>query len=196
MIVIKLYIKEEWKDVVGFEGFYKVSNFGRIYSIRNKRVLTLKKNVSHTYMEVELNVSGKPYYFRVHRLVALAFLPNPLSLPYVNHKDCCKQNNKVWNLEWISASNNCNHAIAHGRYESIYGRITHTLFNESESIFARDYKDLSKLTGYTTRMLAKYSKSGIPLRRGTYKGYKITTQRHNLQRLSNASLCQRDLERS
>ena len=105
--------KEYWKPVVGYEGLYEVSNFGRVKSIpRNGTVkyARILKPVTNRYgySYVILCKNGKVKSFLVHRLVAEAFIQNNDNLPCVNHKDECKTNNNVENLEWCSEKYNCN----------------------------------------------------------------------------------------
>lgn len=107
--------KEYWRPVVGFEGLYEVSNFGRVKSLpRNTTSGKILKlcNKRHNYKGVDLMKNGQHHNKQVHRLVAEAFIPNPSNLPCVNHKDENPQNNFVWinddgsvnesksNLEW------------------------------------------------------------------------------------------------
>lgn len=101
---------EIWKPVVGYEGHYEVSNLGMVRSLKwNKiRLLKLWKNFDG-YFEVGLTKSCYRKFFRVHRLVAEAFIPNPKNLPQINHLDCNRTNNKVSNLEWTDAKGNSNH---------------------------------------------------------------------------------------
>ena len=121
---------EEWRAVVGFEGLYEVSSYGRVkrcarvatqrcgmkYPVRER----LLKLFEHTggYRQVclrsELGKNGKMHY--VHRLVAQAFLPNPEKLHYVNHIDLDKTRNCVTNLEWCHAPRNQQHAAREGRF--------------------------------------------------------------------------------
>ncbi len=101
--------KEEiWKDVVGYEGLYKVSNKGRLYSIKRKRKMnpTISKN---GYKRVKLYINGKFKTVFVHRIVAKAFLNNPENYPVVNHLDENKLNNNVENLQWCTQKQNVNH---------------------------------------------------------------------------------------
>jgi len=110
--------KEEWRDVVGFEGFYQVSNLGRIRSVA--RICTdgkevkgqIRKVQGSTYLSIDLWKDGKNFNKSVHRIVAEAFLPNPSNLPEVNHKDSNPQNNSVDNLEWVTCSENSRHRLA------------------------------------------------------------------------------------
>lgn len=95
-------MQEIWKDVVGYEGLYQVSSFGRIKSLfRDKRILKPQKNI-HGYLKVGLYKNGKCKIFNIHNLVANAFIENPNNYKYVNHKDENKTNNRVENLEFCS----------------------------------------------------------------------------------------------
>ena len=111
-------MKEIWKDIEEYEGYYQVSNLGRIKSLSREkimpngtlcftkeRILSLNKN-RNGYMSVSLYKNNKRETFRIHRLVAIAFIPNPNNLTDVNHKDENKENNCVDNLEWCDKSYN------------------------------------------------------------------------------------------
>lgn len=115
-------MEEIWKDVVGYEGYYQVSNLGRIKSLdrlgkdgRKLQSKILKQSNRNGYWRVGLtNQQGTTKSYSVHYLVAIAFIPNPNNLPQVSHKDennlnnsnIC--NNNVNNLEWSSAYDNSN----------------------------------------------------------------------------------------
>ena len=96
---------EEWKYVVDYEGLYKVSNKGRIFSILTNKILnpTLDEK---GYYRVGLMKNGKRKNARVHRLVAIAFIPNPYNKPCINHIDEIKTNNIIENLEWCTVKEN------------------------------------------------------------------------------------------
>lgn len=76
----------------------------------------VKPNWQKGYADVLLRNDQGARQFRVHRLVAQAFIPNPRNKPFVNHKDCDKGNNHVDNLEWCTHQENVAHAVANGRY--------------------------------------------------------------------------------
>lgn len=99
-------MNEIWRDVVGYEGLYRVSSTGKVYSILAGRIL--KTCISNTGYELVClrSVDGKRHQKTVHRLVATAFVPNPKGLPIVNHKDEDKLNNQADNLEWCTYTYN------------------------------------------------------------------------------------------
>ena len=96
-------IGEEWRDVVGFEGMYKVSNMGRCMSIRGKEpVLIFPQTNRAGYKRIAIHIRPFAGQYMVHRWVAEAFIPNPNNLPLINHKDENPANNHVDNLEWCT----------------------------------------------------------------------------------------------
>ena len=105
-------ISEEWRAVVGYEGLYEVSNLGNVRSIaRNTTSGKILKNIPDTkgYLHVGLCKEGKKRTYKVHRLVAEAFIPNPDNLPQVNHKNEDKTDNRVENLEYCDSKYNNNY---------------------------------------------------------------------------------------
>lgn len=112
-------MKEIWRDIVGYEGLYQVSNLGRVRSMDRydnlkhfRKGKILIQHIYTGYLYVSLCKNGKIKMYRVHRLVAMAFIPNPNNLPQVNHKDENKQSNIVENLEWCDARYNMNYGTA------------------------------------------------------------------------------------
>lgn len=110
---------ETWKDIKGFEGLYQVSNMGNVKSLSHKvqfgrsyritkETILLPHKQSTGYLRVTLKKNNQPKYMLVHRLVAMAFIPNPDHLEQVNHKDENKTNNCVSNLEWCNSEYNNN----------------------------------------------------------------------------------------
>ena len=99
---------EVWKDIKGYEGLYHISNLGRVKTVRKNYIKKLYERPDG-YTQVCLCKKGKVTTRRIHILVAKAFIPNPLNLPEVNHKDENKTNNCVDNLEWCNTTYNKNY---------------------------------------------------------------------------------------
>ena len=130
-------MQEIWKDVVGYVGYYEVSNQGSIRSIDRyvynpkggkalRKGQILKQREEKGYMRVSLRKSVKDKSDkRVHRLVAEAFLPNPKNSRFVNHIDANKSNNEVSNLEWVTFQENMDHAKEHNLFNSPKGSNHH-----------------------------------------------------------------------
>lgn len=120
MKAVMISIQPKWKDIVGYENEYQINQFGEIRTLKDspklKKYDVLKPQISkrNGYVYQMLYKNGKEKLLRVHRLVAMAFLPNPNNLPQVNHKDGNKQNNSVDNLEWCEQSYNMKHAFKTG----------------------------------------------------------------------------------
>lgn len=140
---------EIWKDIAGYEGLYQVSNFGRVKSLNYRKTgkeAILKLRIAHkrhNYMDVALTKCGTTKRHKVHRLVAIAFIPNPNNLPQINHKDCDVVNNCVDNLEWCDAKYNINYgdrAIKFGKVVGhsvaqcdLLGNVVNTFFSIREA---------------------------------------------------------------
>lgn len=110
---------EEWRDVVGYEGLYEVSNFGRVKSLQRDVAKILKSNPGiGGYLRVVLCKNEVKKNRFVHVLVAQAFIPNPEGKKQVNHRDGNKKNNHVDNLEWTTPAENIAHAFELGLRKS------------------------------------------------------------------------------
>lgn len=113
-------MEEVWKDIKGYEGYYQVSSLGRIRSVDREIVdkngvkkLIHGKIMQHVfnsdgYPSITLCCNGADKRLKIHRLVALAFLPNPGNLPEVSHLDETRTNNRIDNLAWSSHKDNLN----------------------------------------------------------------------------------------
>lgn len=108
-------MSEQWKPIEGYGGKYEVSDLGRVRQ-GEKSVNQYKDGKG--YLRVSLYKDGAERNVKVHRLVALAFIPNPDNLPMVNHKDEVKTNNRVENLEWCDNKYNCNYGTIKERLDA------------------------------------------------------------------------------
>ena len=123
-------MKEIWKDIPGYEGYYQVSNLGNIKSLdrvidRNGgRPLPLKSKPikirldKNGYRITGLRKEGRSTTGRIGRLVGMAFIPNPENKPEINHIDGVKTNDCIDNLEWVTSHENHIHALNLGLYDS------------------------------------------------------------------------------
>jgi len=124
-------MKELWTDIQDYEGYYQISNHGRVRSLdrvivqRNGKVrptIGQMRKIGHQksgYHTIQLRKAGSSIKtFYIHRLVGLHFLPNASNSPQINHKDGNKANNHFSNLEWCTASENLQHAVDTGLHTS------------------------------------------------------------------------------
>jgi len=125
-------VKEEWRDIKGYEGLYQVSNKGRVKSLDRTivdsrgRIIQHKGRIlkpvdSNGYFVVGLYINKKMKQFKVHRLIMQTFIPNPENKPEVNHKDGIKHNNNIKNLEWNTSKENVNHGLKIGLIKRKFG---------------------------------------------------------------------------
>lgn len=145
-----------FKDIVGYEGLYQVSNTGIVISIgkgRGRKLRTLKQHHdSNGYKEVSLYLGSKRTHYRIHQLVINAFNPtNDIALE-VNHIDGNKQNNSINNLEWVTHSENNKHAFRIGLRSHKGTLHNRAKFNESQ---IKEIKAKYKTGEYTQKQLAK-----------------------------------------
>ena len=158
----------KWKYIEGWEERYEISDSGEVrswyYGIKKlevPRMLKLKKD-KYGYLVVSLHKKDIKKCYTVHRLVAKAFIPNPESLPQINHVDGNKENNSVFNLEWCTSRDNMRHAFERGliskqkqslaqkkRYESETER------NKSKTRFKSKWSDPE----YRSKMLSTFNSS-------------------------------------
>lgn len=133
-------MEEVWKDIKGYEGYYQISNFGRVKSL--ERFISTKNNKTYLiperilcskptkgYPSVGLSKNGVSEHHDIHRLVAEAFIPNIDNKPQIDHIDGNKHNNMVTNLHWVTSKENCNNPVRlekfYGENNAFYGK-THT----------------------------------------------------------------------
>lgn len=154
-------MREVWKPVIGYEGRYEVSNFGRVKSLNYHREHTEKimkpTKLSNNYMQVDLCKNGEIERNSVHVLVAKAFIPNPNNYTVVHHIDHNPQNNCVDNLEWMDEDT---HRRVHGK-KKVYQRLNGVLIRVWDSSVACEEEGFN--FGCVRRCCRKERK--------TYKGF-------------------------
>lgn len=128
-------MEEIWKDIDGYEGYYQISNLGRVKSLGRNiyrksdgkfsryKPESIKIPVCNTdgYPSIKLCVNGENKTYGIHILVAKAFIENPDNLPEVNHIDTNRKNNRVDNLEWCTHQENVAHSRRLGHYKGRVG---------------------------------------------------------------------------
>ena len=129
----------EWRPIKGYENEYLVSEAGDVWSVRSERKLSLKRERTG-YLRVNLSVDGVSKSFSVHRLVAMAFIPNPSNKPTVNHINENKVDNRVENLEWATM-----------KEQNIHGTRTQRAMANTDwaaRTAKMDYKEIAKKHNY------------------------------------------------
>ena len=174
--------QEIWKDIDSLEGYYQVSNYGRIRSLdrytkhseghlRLSKGKILKPRINHKrngYLEVGLKKDGIEFRRKIHRLVAEAFLPNPECKPQVNHIDGDKSNNCVSNLEWVTDLENKQHAWKTGLSTADH-RKNSIICNETGKVYESVQK-ASELIPCDRRYLFRHLKGEVKRVKGlTYR---------------------------
>lgn len=184
---------KEWRNVVGYESLYKVSNYGEIkakrrviyafidgerqpISVSKEKQLSLV-NHGNGYLYVTLvDELGKRKNHYIHRLVAEAFLPNPGNLPQVNHIDYDRKNNKVTNLEWCTAIENarhssCNHPATHNICDSNTGY--KYIYKRNDNYSGKKYRVGLKIKGKRVEKTFKTLQEAVEYRNTVAKEMEI-----------------------
>jgi hypothetical protein len=132
-------MQEEWKDIIGYEGYYQISNLGRVKFLERKLIGTCGKFSRTTVLKEKIHrfqIFGMGYYATyltinkvtkskyIHRLIAIHFIDNPHNLPFVNHIDGNKLNNAIENLEWVSNRENVCHGKKNIKKSSQYSGVS------------------------------------------------------------------------
>ncbi|MCG2197232.1 NUMOD4 motif-containing HNH endonuclease [Staphylococcus epidermidis] len=181
-------MKEKWRDVVGYEGIYEVSNKGRVRTHKNKTTYTKKHGVRHwrqRYLKdktpngrdvrVSLWKDGKHKDFLVHRLVAFAFMPVIKGKECINHIDGNPKNNNVENLEWCNHLENNRHAFETGlMHTNMAVKLINHLGIEYKFIsMSRASQFLGRNNGYISTKLKRNRKELTDIHGNKYKFEKL-----------------------
>ena len=163
--------EEIWVDIPGYDGFYQISNKGRVKTTahqyaRKERILKGIPTGGYLYVKLSRHKKQKRYYIR--RLVAEMFIPNPLKLPVVNHKDECKSNNCAENLEWCSHSYNLKYGGSQRR---------------------RQFSNNVRRTKTAEKTVKQFSLDGLYI--ATYRNQNVAARINNMKHASDIGRCAR-----
>ena len=181
-------MKEIWKDVFGYEGFYQISNLGNVKSLdrtiknkaskrRGEYYVSIKSRCPKQnkgidgYLRVDLCKDRKHKNFLVHRLVALHFIPNPGMLSQVNHIDGDKTNNCVKNLEWCTQAENATHAVKTGLFKPHNERRIVGTDNDGNRFYFKSAAEAGKILSINSGSINSVCTGHNPYRH-TAGGYK------------------------
>ena len=164
---------ETWKDIIGFEGLYQISNLGRVKSLAKTWTVGKNRNGVRSKPETIINVFQKGTYFNfslikdgqqktanLHRVIAENFIPNPFGKKEVNHINGNKHDNRIENLEWVSSSENRKHAFDTGLKMSPKGKLHHASV-PVVVIFPKEKRTISFVCGSDAGKYLGISKSNI-----------------------------------
>lgn len=189
------------KPVKGWEDLYTVTSDGKVFSLRRQKYLTPRLSMDG-YERVALCRDGYRREYRVHRIVAEAFLENPNNLPQVNHKDFNTRNNVLENLEWCTCKENINYSIDHGRvsnnaamlnrnkYDGTFKSCKAYMFTNvynNKSFTIIGIKNVLNQFGCSKKTflanVVKYCNTGAYVKQGLFKGLRIDSEYLKVQRL-------------
>lgn len=173
-------MEELWKDIPNYENIYQASNLGRIRTHINKTTYTERHGVRHWKQRilkpkitkdgnhrVSLWKNGKEKTMLVHRLVGMAWIPNPNNLATINHKDGNRYNNNINNLEWLSIGDN----IRHGFETGLIGSAFKTIVTNKETKEIYEFYSMVKagnFMGYNHGYISNRRKRNMPMENDKY----------------------------
>ena len=161
-------MNETWKDVMGYEGLYQVSDLGRVRSLKYGKVRILKpRNNGRSYLKVALYRNEQMRNVFVHRLVAETFIPNPSNFPIVNHKDENPANNAADNLEWCTQKYNVNYGTCIMRRSAEISKVV--LQYDKSGNFIREWPSASEVERQTGFAQNNISDCCLGKRRSAYE---------------------------
>jgi len=171
---------EQWEDIKGYEGIYQVSNIGEIKKLEtkmpmpyggfrlDKEKILVKAVCKKGYYNIGLSKSNKKSSYKVHRLVALAFIPNPENKPQVNHKNGVKTDNCVGNLEWCTGSENVKHSYKNGLSDNVLKAASKKVIDTSNGKIYKSCTDAANVLGISKTTLS-HKLCGIDNNNTTFK---------------------------
>lgn len=160
-----VYENEIWKDIEGFNGIYRISNYGRVFGGRFKQIMKQKLNKGYRMINLTYP-NGKQTTFQVHRLVAEHFIENIENKPLVNHIDENKENNRYDNLEWVTPKENMLHGTVTERISKNKYRRVATVENGGVLKEFNSMSEASRYYGIQIERISECCKGNLKSWRG------------------------------
>lgn len=182
-----LYFMEIWKDLTGYEDLYQISSYGRFKikdrvraeGVRGQKFVKERITIGakagkkgSDYYVVSITKKGfKRTYKKLHRLVAIEFIPNPENKPQVNHIDQDRFNNHVLNLEWTTAMENSCHGRINKNYKSKYHGVTFNIVSKKWTSKVKINKKMHSLGSFSTEIEAHIARVNFLKSKGIVNKY-------------------------
>lgn len=172
---------------------YSITQTGEVINTRTGKAKALDFNKKVGYFQVDLYKNNKRTKHYIHRLVAQAYIPNPLGLPEVNHKDSDRTNNHVSNLEWVSSSGNSIHAVQAGQRDHVARMSKEDIKNAYDLVMqGNSYKQVSEIlnnswqSGFLSVKVKQYAKANnlLNVLEGQLKEQRIARSLKNLESIN------------
>lgn len=178
---------EEWRDIIGYEGFYQISSLGNVRSLsrtywfgqnhlaqkRTKDIIMSSRKDKDGYLTVSLSKNGKRKNYKIHRLVAYHFLSNPYNYPEVNHKDECRTNNVYTNLEFCTGDYNIHYGSHIARSIKAQHRtpVVGVSLTNGSKIEYSSINDIKREGKFSSTAICLCCKNKYMSKKNEYKGY-------------------------
>ena len=124
-------MNDDFVDVIGYEGIYKINKEGDIWSCKRKRLLKIR--ICKGYKRIQLRKNNTRNEYFIHRLIAINFIPNPDNLPFIDHRNRIKTDNRIENLRWVTKCENCQNVTKNKNNTSGYKNICIKINNKYEN---------------------------------------------------------------
>lgn len=184
--------EEIWKNIEGYDGMYRISNLGNVYSKHINRNLKPGKT-QDGYLYVMLRKDRKQRIHLIHRLIATYFIPNPDNLPVINHKDENKTNNSIDNLEWCTYSYNNTYNGIHEKSVKLISKHIYVYNDNGELVSEYDStRDAARKLNYSFGCIAMCCNNQLLTYKNLVWSYKPLSKEEIIQRFDKSNTLRKD----
>jgi len=183
----------EMKPIPGWEDSYSITEDGKVFSNRSNKFLSPRESMDG-YNRVALQKEGYRREYRIARLVAITYIPNPENKEQVNHKDYNRKNDFINNLKWVTPKENTDYSFkkeSRFKIPETYKVYTFTNVFNNNSFTIIGIKNVAKQFGCSAKnfkaLITKYANTGMYVKQGYFKGLRIDSDYLKVQRLSERS---------